>query len=136
MFLREAKCFHLDNSLTNAEYAQAMVFSRSCEAFKVGSTLPIKLDVVGAPYNENNLVNSGALSAIRDKCTRATAEKKADKIKGKAPEVYQKLNGVIACHKADKHKKESDYLKKIKGDLEEKKMEGVAYDTEGNLIDP
>jgi hypothetical protein len=136
MFLREAKCFHLDDSLTNAEYAQAMVFLRSREAFKVGSTLPIKLDVVGALYKDNNLVNSGALSTIRDKCTRATAAKKADKIKGKTLEVYKKLNGVIARQKADELEKELDYFQKLQCGLEEKKMEGVAYDTEGNLIDP
>jgi hypothetical protein len=76
------------------------------------------------------------LSAIRDRCTRATAEKKADKIKGKTLEVYKKLTGVIARQQADQLEKELNYLQKLQSGLEEKKTDGVAYDTEGNLIDP
>jgi hypothetical protein len=122
--------------LTNAEYAKAMVFLRSREALKDGSSLPIKQDVVGALYEDNDLVNSGALSTIRDRCTEATAVKKADKIKGKTLEVYKKLTGVIARQRADQLEKESEYFKKVQFGLEEKKTDGVAYDTEGNLIDP
>jgi hypothetical protein len=76
------------------------------------------------------------LSTIRDRCAEATAVKKADKIKGKTKEVYQKLKGVIARQRADELEKESNYLQNLQSGQEEKKTDGVAYDLDGNLIDP
>jgi hypothetical protein len=76
------------------------------------------------------------LSTIRDRCTKAKAEQKADKIKGKAAAVLKNLDAVIATNRANTLKQDTEYWEKIHGELDEKKTEGIAYDTEGNLINP
>jgi hypothetical protein len=61
---------------------------------------------------------------------------KADKIKGKAQAALKNLDAVIANNRADALQQDTEYWKKIHAKLEEKKTEGIAYDTEGNLINP
>jgi hypothetical protein len=111
-FKRDTKEMHLDYTLSDAEFAQGMVFLKYRQAFKPNSTLPLLDDVIATIYDNNSLVNSGALSVIRDRCTKAKAEQKADKIKGKAQAALKNLDAVIATNRADILQQDTEYWKR------------------------